>query len=176
MVIMNGLPASAVGGASRLVILLDVDGVLNPRVIQDPSAMENHHRLVITPTRAQVVRDLASLGTIVWATTWDRTSLQQLSADLGVDIRGSVPMTRLDSGRPTPKLPAVQRWITRMEATGDLAWDFLVWIDDDLGPDAQEWVEERRNSTLLIRTDSHLGVQRAHAKIIRQWLSLSTPQ
>lgn len=176
MAFMNGLPEPCGRQSPRLVILLDVEGVLNPKVIQDPNAMVNTYRLVVSPARAGVVRDLGLLGTIVWATTWDRTALQQLGADLGIDIAGNVPMTKLDPDRPTPKLPAIQRWISRMQATRDLVWDRLVWIDDDLGPDAQQWADEQMHSSLLVRTDPYLGVQRAHTQIIRQWLSSSPLQ
>lgn len=167
---MVGLPGSTAGSPSRLVILLDVDGVLNPEVTRDSSAMVNNHRLVVPPSRAELVRDLGSLAKIVWATTWDRGSLHQLSADLGVDIAGKVPLARMDWKRPTPKLPAVERWIARMQATGDLSWDMLVWIDDDLGPDAIEWAGEQKTPTNLICTSPLEGLQSRHVQAVRRWL------
>ncbi|WP_368800845.1 HAD domain-containing protein [Kocuria oxytropis] len=175
MVSLSELPDPIGDPSPRVVILLDVDGVLNPKVVRDPSATGNTHRLVLSPSRAEVVRDLGSLGPIVWATTWERGALHQLSTDLGINMAGHVPMTRLDPDRRTPKLPAVQRWISRMQATGDLTWDLLVWIDDNLGPDTDAWAAEQGNPTFLVRTDPRYGVRSSDAHAIRQWSAAFKP-
>ena len=49
----------------------------------------------------------------------------------------------------TWKLPDVQGFV------GDRP---LAWVDDDLGPDAFAWAEQRETPTLLIRTEPSVGL------------------
>jgi hypothetical protein len=47
----------------KALILLDVDRVLNPRMAERALALDHGRSLVVT--------ELAKLGTIAWATSWD---------------------------------------------------------------------------------------------------------
>ncbi|YCH14734.1 hypothetical protein M1E01_08570 [Arthrobacter sp. D1-17] len=58
-------------------------------------------------------------------------------------------MRESDLDEPTPKLRAVTGWLAQMDAAGEADWDAVVWIDDVLGPDAQEWADRFRQPVLL---------------------------
>jgi hypothetical protein len=51
---------------------------------------------------------------------------------------------------PTWKLPSVAAYV------GDDRP--CVWIDDDLGEDAERWAKQRAGPTLLARTQAHVGL------------------
>ena len=45
----------------------------------------------------------------------------------------------------------------------------LAWIDDNLDDSCYEWAEQREHPTLLVPTETHLGLEEAHVEALRQW-------
>ncbi len=58
---------------------------------------------------------------------------------------------------PTWKLPAVKRF------TAERA---IAWIDDDLGPDAHEWAQNRTEPSLLLDIDPATGLVDGHVELL----------
>lgn len=142
------------------LILLDVDGVLNPSVTSDRAA--GSHRLELDPDREALVRRLAAIGTIVWATTWPPKLTSVLAADLGLPdgteaivFGGGLPRDPRFPGQ-TGKLQPVAGWLD--EARDRVRIDAVVWIDDNLREDAYAWAREQSTPFHLIRPDAAAGL------------------
>lgn len=131
------------------IILLNIDGVLNPVV---RAGAGSQMELAITPERAALVRRLAGCGRIAWVSSWsvEATSGLEQQLQLAVDpLRVTLLIRPADEEEPTPKLRSVARWLGRMDAAGESDWDAVVWIDDVLGQDAQEWARTLGRPALL---------------------------
>lgn len=146
---------------SKPLLLLDVDGVLNPFAAGPvvPPGFTEHtlqgYRVLLTRRHGQWLDPLADRFEFVWATTWEEDAnaliapLVGLPTDLPV-----VSFADADVERPgTWKLPAVAAFVGDRPAA---------WIDDDLGRDADEWAAARSVPTLLLRADPSVGLVRRH--------------
>ncbi|PPH41553.1 hypothetical protein C5C86_06940 [Rathayibacter sp. AY1E4] len=142
------------------LILLDVDGVLNPSVRSDRAS--GSHRLELEPERAALVARLAAVGTIVWATTWPPRLTRVLAQDLGLPagteaivFDGGLPRDPRFPGR-TGKLQPIAVWLEAAAERG--AIDAVVWIDDNLHEDAYDWAREQSTPFHLVRPESATGL------------------
>lgn len=150
------------------IILLDVDGVLNPEVVSDRT--NGGHRLVLQPERRALVARLAALGRIVWATTWPAPLTARLTADLGLpaDTDAISFGGRIDDpdglGARMGKLPYVAAWLasasasTAASASASADVSAVVWIDDNLTTGAYEWARAQSIPFHLVRPDSFFGL------------------
>ena len=158
--------------ASRnILILLDVDGVLNPHLAQQ--------RLVLEANRAALVQRLATLGCVVWATTWSPTHTFHLTRDLALpeSTQGiAFPRDMHFDPRnpaPTPKLHWVTRWLARQDA----APEAVIWIDDLLRQDAVDWAHAQTYPTLLVHPEPRAGLTHEHVEEIARFVAqLGSPR
>jgi hypothetical protein len=149
------------GARTDGVVLLDVDGVLNPQVRIDGRG--DLRVSVSFDVRARVAR-LAEAAAIRWATTWGGRLAPQLSEALSLPISTpAIPILSTTASAQTPKLASVQRWLQRSIASGD-AWAAVVWIDDRLGADAVAWAEQSDRPVRLIRPDAATGLRDEHVE------------
>ena len=142
------------------LILLDVDGVLNPSVSSDRAL--GSHRLMLEPEREELVHRLAAVGTIVWATTWPPKLTSVLADDLGLPagteaivFGGGLPHDPRFPGQ-TGKLQPVAVWLERAGERFDI--DAVVWIDDNLRGDAVDWAREQEIPFHLVVPESAAGL------------------
>lgn len=146
------------------LILLDIDGVLNPTARLASNGGQPH--LVLSAERVGLVRRLARCGRIAWVSTWPADQTAGLEAQLQLEqmpLRVPLPAKALnESGAATPKLRPVSRWLARMEILGDADWDSVVWIDDVLGPDAREWASQHGSPVLLEKPVPERGLMEVH--------------
>ncbi|SDO36056.1 hypothetical protein SAMN05216368_11610 [Cryobacterium flavum] len=147
-----------------VLILLDVDGVLNPRVV--------NQRLVLDPPRAELVRRLAKLGSIVWATTWSPTHTFHLTRDLGLssDTEGIAFPRNLHFDPSAPAPTAKLHWVARWLARQDPQPDAVIWIDDILRHDAVGWADAQARPTLLVQPEMDIGLTAAHVDDVRHFI------
>lgn len=145
------------------IILLDVDGVLNP--VEGAGDGGDRPTLTISPEKVALVRRLADLGKIAWVSTWPA----DLSAGLELQLQLQVEPLRVvmvlrpdDDDQATPKLRSVARWLARMDALGEADWDSVVWIDDVLGPDARAWAHNHTQPVLLEKPIPDRGLLEVH--------------
>lgn len=118
----------------RPIILLDIDGVLNPESRPGPGGRAE---LKVACGRKALVRRLARCGRIAWVSSWPAEVTAGLEQQIELDVEPLRVMLLVrpgDEAEPTPKLRSVTRWLERMEAAGDAAWDSIVWIGDVLEP------------------------------------------
>lgn len=132
------------------IILLDIDGVLNP--VTRPGRDGEQAELALSDATVSLVRRLARCGRIAWVSTWPADRVAHLESLLQLDVaplRVTLTPPAGDNEEPTPKLRSVRRWLARMELQGAADWDAVVWIDDTLGPDAREWAQHHPQPVLL---------------------------
>lgn len=136
----------------RPLLLLDVDGVLQPVGRSVPPGFERVERddsvVVLNPAHGAWLRPLVERFEVVWASTWAGTANDLIGSRLGLP-----PFAHLELGRlgrdGTRKLRAVRDFV------GDRP---LAWVDDELFDDADAWAVDRGVPTLLIRTRAHVGL------------------
>ncbi|QOD05665.1 HAD domain-containing protein [Pseudarthrobacter sp. BIM B-2242] len=151
------------GGPMKPVILLDIDGVLNPSVC--PGSGGDRPVLLLSHAKRALVRRLARSGKIAWVSTWPADMVAGLEAQLGLDtepLRVTMVFRPADADVPTPKLTSVKRWLYRMGATDESDWDSVVWVDDVLGPDARTWAGEHDQPVHMEQPDPASGLTEGH--------------
>ena len=124
----------------RPLLLLDVDGVLNPYGDECPPGFTEH---VLFPEEIEPVRvcaghgawiaELAGVYEVVWATAWGEEANRLLAPLLGVARLPVVPFPRTPFTADL-KVPAIDA------LAGDRP---AAWIDDLLGPAAYDWGARR---------------------------------
>lgn len=150
--------------ALKPIILLDIDGVLNP-VARPGGGEMSLPGLWLPEAKVSLVRRLAECGRIAWVSTWPADQTASLESQLDLDVaplRVTLTVRAGDSDEPTPKLRSVRRWLTKMELVGEADWDAVVWIDDVLGPDAREWASRHTQPVLLERPGPAQGMSEVH--------------
>jgi hypothetical protein len=97
------------------------------------------------------LRRLAGAYELVWATGWEEKANEYLVHILG--LPGDLPVLTFDGravfGSSHWKVEAIDHY-----ARGRAA----AWIDDYLDERAEEWAANRQEPTLLVRTESALGI------------------
>lgn len=115
-------------------ILLDIDGVLNPKVQRGNGG--DRPELSLSNGKAALVRRLATPGRIDWVLDVAGCMVAGLEAQLQLDLeplRVTLALPGSDDRQQNPKLRSVARWLARMDVAGESDWDSVVWIDDMLG-------------------------------------------
>ena len=158
----------------RPVLLVDVDGVLNPfafRRGQEPPGFTAHdllgYRVLLAPRHGVWLSALAAEGLfdLAWATTWEHDADKLIAPRVG--LPAGLPVIAFDEagswGGYTWKLAAVDAFV---------AGRACAWIDDDLGGDAHAWAARREAAglaTLLISPDPAIGLTHGQVDRLRRW-------
>jgi hypothetical protein len=150
----------------RPLLLIDVDGVLNPLAVQPPGhvppGFAAHDleglRVLLAAQHGSWLSELAVDFDLVWATSWEHDADRLIAERVGLP-RG-LPVITFDSPPEdwTSKLPDVIRFVADRP---------VAWIDDDLGPEVYSWADSRTVSTLLIQPDHRVGLTSAHVDRLR---------
>jgi hypothetical protein len=149
------------------IILLDVDGVLNPKVRRGEGDSPDPQ---LSDGKVALVRRLATKGRIAWVSTSPADVVANLDNQLQLEVeplRVTLAMKDSDIDEPTPKLRSVARWLERMDAVGEADWDSVVWIDDVLGPDVHEWAHGYSKPVLLEKPVPDEGLTEAHVVAVQ---------
>jgi hypothetical protein len=148
------------------LLLLDVDGVLNP--FAAPACPPGFVEHTLFPDEEPVrvcaghgdwLRELASHFTLVWATAWCEEANHRLAPLLGLKPLPVIPMPPL----PFPlegKLPTVSQFAGVHP---------LAWIDDALTPAAHAWAVSRAVPTLLVDANPAQGLTRLDVDKCLAW-------
>jgi len=142
---------------TRPLLLLDVDGVLNPYGTDRPPAGYIEHDLFpgeepvrVNPAHGAWITEASTVLDIAWATGWNDEANQLLAPLLQIASLPVVtmPATPFDPGDKVPRIAAYAR--QRPAA----------WIDDLHTPEAHRWATTRTSPTLLITADPAIGLTR----------------
>lgn len=150
------------------MILLDIDGVMNPLGLLNPqkSGLEplRHHwgTWYINPAWKSLLASLSKLDKPIWVSTWEDESnviLQHYGLPTWdyISLEPPLPLMKTE----TIKLPAVEAWTARNLHPNEP----VIWIDDELEQDAFDWAENRKN-TMLVKTDPEVGLTK------QQWITI----
>jgi hypothetical protein len=157
----------------RPLLLIDVDGVLNPFAARSCPAGFTEHKLAgykvrLNPAHGAALTALHDEGLyeLVWATTWEAQADSLIAARVG-----------LPRGLPVivfPKDDDYEGWTWKLPAVRAYAADRpLAWLDDDLGRDAEAWARDRSAAgitTVLIGPNPGTGLVAAHFERLRRIL------
>jgi hypothetical protein len=154
------------GADPRPVLLVDVDGVLNPWLADGcPDGYHEYdffpgERVLLSPGHGELLTSLAPAYELVWATAWEHRANQLISPVLSLPELPVIefPLSGLDLG--FRKLPSV------IEAVGQRP---CAWIDDAHQSDHYTWAQERGIPTLIIDIDPAEGLTRDHVATLADW-------
>ena len=154
---------------SRPILAVDVDGVIS-LFGTDPQPDREHTQfqlvdgvphLISLPTGDRL-RRLSELFEPVWATGWEDKANFYLPNILGLP---ELPFVSFDvAARPGGahwKLGPIEEYATGRP---------LAWIDDNFDESCFEWAERREQPTLLVPTETHLGLEEAHVGALEAWV------
>ena len=161
------------------LMLLDVDGVLAPfqgdvlsmsrvggegfrRVDLDPQVGLRESFLWVSDANNERLRKLGDSFEIVWATGWADSANRVIGP---LHALKELPVVELDWTFETPtwKLPSIESFVPDNRP--------CVWVDDDLGEDAERWAEQRRAPTLLVRCEPHIGLTDQLTERCLEWVA-----
>jgi HAD domain in Swiss Army Knife RNA repair proteins len=151
------------------VLALDVDGVISLFGFEGPIG-EAPGRFHLINGIAHCIPDgigarlerLAPAFEIVWATGWEDRANERLPEILG--LPGELPFLTFDGqarfGTAHWKIEAIDRY------AGDRP---LAWVDDSIDGTCRTWAGERRAPTLLVVTESAVGLTDEHVETLVEW-------
>ena len=152
-------------GVTRPLLLLDVDGVLNPFDGDCPAGYAEHdlfpgeEPVRVNTAHGDWLAELAAHFDVVWATAWNDDANRILGPLLGIPGFPVITMP------PAPFQPGDK--VTRVAAHA--AGRAAAWIDDLHTTAGREWAAQRPWPTLLVSADPALGLTREHVDLLITW-------
>lgn len=150
------------------LLAVDVDGVIslfgaeNPpdRSLTKLELVDGIPHLISLPCGNRLQR-LSEHFELVWATGWEEKANFYLPSLLGLP---ELPYVSFDvaarAGNAHWKVGALEEYA---------AGRALAWIDDNFDESCYEWAERRPQPTLLVPTETHLGLEEAHVEALHRW-------
>ena len=153
----------------RPLLAVDVDGVVSLFGFEVPlDQVGGRFHLIdgvahcISDVAGAQLQRLAEVYELVWATGWEDRANDHLPLLLGLE--GDLPCLRFD-GRARF---GTAHW--KLEALAEYGKDRpLAWIDDSLDPSCYEWAERRQAPTLLVATQSDVGITERETERLLTW-------
>lgn len=162
------------------LILIDVDGVLNPWHKQGPHWQEHRavagngsFRVILNPDHGPMLLTLAAEtgAELVWATTWEHHANLSIGPLIGLP---ELPVIEVSSGPDVPgvlwKTPAVAEYVKGRP---------FVWLDDDLTADDSRYLKTHDGvgEYLIVHVGPKKGLTPKHVEMAAAWLAIrSTPK
>lgn len=148
------------------LLFVDVDGVLSLFGFEElpgPLHLVDGVAHCIPPESGPRLERLAERYELVWATGWEEKANEYLPHLLGLPFR-ELPYLTFDGqavfGTAHWKLAAIER-----HAGGRP----LAWIDDSLDDECRKWARTRAAPTLLVETESAVGLTDDHVDRLMAW-------
>lgn len=150
------------------ILAVDVDGVISLFGFEEPPERSRaRFQLVdgmvhcISLVAGDRLNRLGEHFELVWATGWEEKANFYLPDLLGIP---ELPFVSFDGaarfGSAHWKLGPLEEFA---------AGRALAWIDDNFNEGCYEWAKQREESTLLVPTESHLGIEEAHVGTLESW-------
>jgi len=150
----------------RPLLLVDVDGVLNPWLaVECPAGFREYsffpgERVRLSEGHGALLRELADSFELVWATAWEHRANRLVCPVIALPELPVIefPLSGTDFG--FRKLPAV------IESVGDRP---CAWIDDEHHPEHYHWARDRGVPTLIVDIDPAVGLTAPVAADLAEW-------
>ncbi|HVC06184.1 MAG TPA: hypothetical protein VND98_01170 [Solirubrobacterales bacterium] len=153
---------------SRPILAVDVDGVISLFGFDDPpDRSEARFELIdgmvhcISLLAGERLRRLSEHYELVWATGWEERANDYLPTLLGLP---ELPHLTFDGaarfGSAHWKLGPLDEY-GRGRA--------MAWVDDNFDQSCYEWARQRPEPTLLVPTESQLGLEEAQTEALAAW-------
>jgi hypothetical protein len=164
------------------LLLLDVDGPLNPYAADDADLADGYqtHRLIpsdwsvpirvrLNPAHGPMLVALAGAGLVelAWATTWNQDANSMIAPLIGLPELPVVPI-------PHPAMDAPRDRIWKRDPVEQFADGRpLAWFDDDfVMPGDARWAQERTAggaATLLVPVEPRVGLVQGDVDRVSEW-------
>jgi hypothetical protein len=156
------------------VLFVDVDGVISLFGFNPSGPLPGTFHSIdgilhcIGSDAAGRLAKLARRYELVWATGWEEKANEYLIRIL--EMPAELPVLTFD-GRA---VFGSSHW--KLDAIGDYARGRpAAWIDDNLDERAETWAARREEPTLLVRTESALGITDQHVELLLRWADEVSP-
>ena len=153
-------------GDPRPLLLVDVDGVLNPwEAVECPAGFREYsffpgERVLLSEGHGELLRELAGSFELVWATAWEHRANRLICPVIELPELPVIEFPLAGTDFFFRKLPAV------IESVGDRP---CAWIDDEHHPEHYEWARERGVPTLIVDIDPAVGLTAGVAADLVKW-------
>lgn len=155
----------------RPLLLVDIDGVLSlfgvPGGPTPASASVVWHQVegiphLLSPQAAAHLLELQADFDLVWCSGWEEKANEHLPHMLGLP---RLPTLSFDKnpgrGHAHWKLAAIDAYAGAERP--------VAWVDDALDEGCTAWADARPGPTLLVRTESQLGLGEAEVAQLQRW-------
>ena len=154
--------------AVKPILAVDVDGVISLFGFDDPpDRSQARFELIdgmvhcISLRAGDRLRRLSEAFELIWATGWEDRANDVLPGLLGLP---ELPYLTFDGAARF----GTAHW--KLGPLDEYARDrAMAWIDDSFDESCYEWARERGAPTLLVPTESSLGLEEAHADALSAW-------
>jgi hypothetical protein len=155
------------GGGTRVkpILLLDVDGVLNP-FPDTPEGYseynffaEDDEPIRLNSRHAEWLQELAEIFDIAWVSAWGKAANELICPIFGLP---SFPVVVLPPPpfEPHEKVPAVAAFTEQRPAA---------WLEDDVTPEARAWAAQRTVPALVLEVNPATGLTGDVVDELRAW-------
>jgi hypothetical protein len=152
----------------RPILFVDVDGVVSLFGWERDSAPPGSFHMVdgivhlIGESSARLLGRLRDRFDLVWATGWEERANEHL-----------VHLLELETELPTLTFDGRARFGTahwKLDALEEFAGNRpAAWIDDNIDAECRAWAEGRDAPTLLVQTETHVGITEEHVETLLAW-------
>jgi hypothetical protein len=155
---------------SRPILAVDIDGVISLFGSEELPGEETSRLQLVdgVPHRISLLAGnrllrLAERFELVWASGWEDKANFYLPQLLGLP---ELPHVTFDGAARS----GGAHWkLTPLEAYGQ--GRAMAWIDDNFDQSCYQWAQARPEPTLLVLTESQLGLEEAHVDALNAWAS-----
>ena len=150
------------------ILAIDIDGVISlfgadetpDRSFTKLELVDGVPHLISLPCGERLQR-LSAHFELVWASGWEDKANFYLPSILGLPDLPHISFDGAAAGAAHWKLEPIERY-----ARGRA----LAWVDDNFDESCFEWAEQREQPTLLVPTETHLGLEEAHVGALEAWV------